>query len=145
MNSQTQATSRRNSVAEAHRDPSSGQQDASRPATESAQSTETLGIGPAAAAIFAAGIGCFAIGLFALLGDAFKPVARFFIFYRPTGPLSGVTSSAIIVWLLSWLVLARRWQTRPVSLGRVAMLSFVLLALAVSLTFPPFMDLLQGK
>ncbi|AHI68188.1 hypothetical protein BTL_4538 [Burkholderia thailandensis H0587] len=101
--------------------------------------------GPAAAAILAAGIGCFAVGLFALAGDAFSSIAHFFTFYTPTGPLSGVTTSAIVVWLLSWAVLSRRWNAISVALGRVSTIAFVLLALGILLTFPPFMDLLQGK
>ncbi len=106
---------------------------------------ESMDNGPAAAAILAAGIGCFAVGLFALAGDAFKAVAHFFTFYSPTGPLSGVTTSAIVVWLCSWFVLSLQWSTKSVALGRITHVSFVLLALSVMLTFPPFMDLLQGK
>ncbi|WP_420481991.1 hypothetical protein [Burkholderia thailandensis] len=107
--------------------------------------TRSIDNGPAAAAILSAGIGCFAIGLFALAGDASKAIAHFFTFYTPTGPLSGVTTSAIVVWLLSWFVLSRLWGTKSVALGRITLISFVLLALSVMLTFPPFMDLLQGK
>ncbi|WP_254367171.1 hypothetical protein [Paraburkholderia sp. NMBU_R16] len=115
------------------------------PRAQASDATEAISNGPAAAAILAAGIGCFAVGLFALAGDAFRSFAHFFTFYKPTGPLSGVTTSAIIVWLLSWFVLSRHWGTRSVALGRVTAAAFVLLALGVLLTFPPFMDLLQGK
>ncbi|KVN12849.1 MULTISPECIES: hypothetical protein [unclassified Burkholderia] len=108
-------------------------------------SSGALPNGPAAAAILAAGIGCFAVGLFALAGDAFRPVAHFFTFYKPTGPLSGVTTSAIVVWLLSWVALSRLWSAKSVALGRVTAVAFVLLTFGILLTFPPFMDLLQGK
>ena len=101
--------------------------------------------GPGAAAILAAGIGSFALGLFATLGDAFPAIGKFFIFYRPTGPLSGVTTSAIIVWLAAWLVLGNRWARRTVSMVAVNVVAFVGLLLGLLLTFPPFMDLLQGK
>ena len=114
----------------------------SRPSTVA---NESIVNGPAAAAILAAGIGCFAVGLFALAGDASKAIAHFFTFYTPSGPLSGVTTSAIVVWLLSWFALSRQWGTKSIALGRVILVSFVLLALSVMLTFPPFMDLLQGK
>ncbi|MHB8535433.1 MAG: hypothetical protein ACYDBW_08310 [Sulfuricaulis sp.] len=97
------------------------------------------------AAILAAGIGCAALGVFALLGDAFKNVAAFFTFYTPTGPLSGVTDSAIAMWLASWFVLANSWSGRNVSVHRVSIIAFILLAAGLALTFPPFMDLLQGK
>nr|WP_253958983.1 hypothetical protein [Paraburkholderia fungorum] len=113
--------------------------------TDAPDATGALVNGPAAAAILAAGIGCFAVGLFALAGDAFTAFAHFFTFYKPTGPLSGVTTSAIVVWLLSWFALSRQWGARSVALGRVTTVAFLLLALAVLLTFPPFMDLLQGK
>ena len=109
------------------------------------QGTDGIPSGPGAAAILAAGIGCFAVGLFATLGDAFPAIAHFFVFYTPTGPLSGVTTSAIIVWLLSWYGLNRRWATRTVAMTKVNIGAFVLLALGVLLTFPPFMDALQGK
>lgn len=101
--------------------------------------------GPGAAAILAAGIGCFAVGLFATLGDAFPAVGHFFNFYNPTGPLSGVTSAAIVVWLVAWYWLSRRWKTATVAITKVNLAAFVLLALGVLLTFPPFMDFLQGK
>ncbi|WP_152759150.1 hypothetical protein [Paraburkholderia franconis] len=105
----------------------------------------TLVNGPAAAAILAAGIGCFLVGLFALAGDASPAISHMFTFYKPTGALSGVTTTAIVIWLLTWYGLSRRWGDRTVQLGRIILASFVLLALAVLLTFPPFMDLLQGK
>lgn len=101
--------------------------------------------GPAAAAILAAGIGSFALGLFATLGDAFPAVAKFFNFYNPTGPLSGVTTSAIVVWLVAWVMLGTSWRARTVSMTAVTVVAFLGLLLGVLLTFPPFMDLLQGK
>ena len=101
--------------------------------------------GPGAAAILAAGIGCAVLGLFALLGDAFAGIGNFFKFYNPTGPLSGVTISAIVIWLTAWYVLDKKWGAREVKMGRVSIVAFVLLAIGFALTFPPIMDLLQGK
>ncbi len=101
--------------------------------------------GPGAAAILAAGIGCFAVGLFATLEDAFPTVSHLLTFYGPTGGLSGVTSTAIVVWLIMWFVLGRRWANRQVAIAKVNFAAFVLLALSLLMTFPPFMDLLQGK
>jgi hypothetical protein len=113
--------------------------------TKPAKKADVLVNGPAAAAILAAGIGCFAVGVFALAGDALPAIARLFTFYAPTGPLSGVTTSAIVVWLLSWFALSRKWHAKSVALGGVTTIAFVLLTFSVLLTFPPFMDLLQGK
>lgn len=101
--------------------------------------------GPAAAAILSAGIGCFFVGLFATLGDAFPKISHFFTFYHPTGALSGVTTSAIAIWLVSWYALSGLWRNKDVSFARINIAAFTLLALALLLTFPPFMDFLQGK
>ncbi len=106
---------------------------------------ELIPNGPGAAAILAAGIGCFALGLFATLGDAFAPVGNFFNFYNPTGPLSGVTTSAIVIWLASWAVLGKSWARRTVNMTKINVIAFLGLLLGVLLTFPPFVDLLQGK
>ena len=101
--------------------------------------------GPAAAAILSAGIGCFAIGVLAVVGDGSKKMAGLFTFYRPTGPLSGVSTLGIAVWLAAWFVLAMRWRGKIVAIGKVNLAAFVFLALGLLLTFPPFADLLLGK
>ena len=101
--------------------------------------------GPGAAAILAAGIGCFLLSVFAVIADASKPVATFFTFYVPTGPLSGVTTSAILLWLVTWVVLARLWRHRSVALAKVNVAAFAFLFLGILLTFPPFADLLLRK
>ena len=101
--------------------------------------------GRAAAAILAAGIGCFSISLFGLLGDAFPTVANFFNFYNPTGPLSGVTTSAIVVWLILWAVLSWSWKEKSLPLGKINITAFVLIIAGMLLSFPPFGDLLQGR
>jgi hypothetical protein len=101
--------------------------------------------GPGAAAILAAGIGCAVLGILALAGDASPTISKLLIFYNPTGALSGVTTVSIIVWLGSWFVLNRRWGTRTVNLAKVSVAAFVGLAIGLLLTFPPFMDLIQGK
>ena len=101
--------------------------------------------GPGAAAILAAGIGCFVLGALATLADAFAGLSGVLTFYGPTGGLSGVSTIAIVIWLLAWFILGRRWEDRDVAIGRVNLAAFVLLMFSVLLTFPPFMDLLQGK
>jgi hypothetical protein len=101
--------------------------------------------GPAAAAILAAGIGCAAIGILAFAGDASGAIGKLLNFYNPTGTLSGVTIVAIIIWLVSWFGLNRIWQAQTVQLARINLVAFGLLIVGFLLTFPPFMDLLQGK
>jgi hypothetical protein len=101
--------------------------------------------GPAAAALLSAAIGSFALGVLALMTDAFATLGRAFSIWPPTGPLSGVTDAAIIVWLVTWFTLSRRWAERDLSFGRINRVALVLFVAALLLTFPPFMDLIQGK
>jgi hypothetical protein len=109
------------------------------------QRSTPLPNGPGAAAILAAGIGSGVLGIFAFAGDASAAIGKAFSFWGPTGALSGVTLCAIVVWLLSWFGLSRLWGQRDVNLGRVTLAALVMLAAGLLLTFPPFMDLLQGK
>jgi hypothetical protein len=101
--------------------------------------------GPIAAALLACAIGCFALGAIAVAADGSKSLSSALIFYRPTGPLSGVTTIALAVWLLSWAVLAARWKNKAVAFGKVGIIAFVFLALGLLLTFPPFGDLLLRR
>jgi hypothetical protein len=64
------------------------------------------------------------------------------IVYKPTGPLSGVTTLAIAVWLVCWLVLELRWRQREVAMKKISLIGVGLLLLSVLLTFPPIVDLL---
>jgi len=109
--------------------------------------TEALPLpnGPGAAAILAAGIGSLALGVLALASDAFAAVGDVMTFWPPSGSLSGVTTCAIVIWLVSWFVLGRRWASRDVNLLLVNGAAILMLIGGVLLTFPPFMDLLQGK
>jgi hypothetical protein len=101
--------------------------------------------GAAAAAILSAGIGCFAVSICGWLGDAVPALGHFFNFYHPTGPLSGVTTTAIVVWLLSWFILSRAWKKKTVSVGTVNVIAFLLLSAGFLLSFPPIGDFLRGK
>ena len=101
--------------------------------------------GPASAAILAAGIGCFVLAILAVLADASKAIAGFLTFYFPTGPLSGVTSTALLAWLVAWWILARVWRNKSVAFGKVSLLAFSFLVLSLLLTFPPFEHILLGR
>jgi hypothetical protein len=97
--------------------------------------------GDGAAALLAAGIGSFAVALFALLADKSNAVKSAMIFYKPTGPLSGVTTSAIIVWLVAWAILHWRWHSSVITLRPITRAALMLLVLSLLLTFPPIADL----
>ena len=110
-----------------------------------ASSGNSIPNGPGGAAILAAGIGCGAIGILAFAGDASDAIGKALNIYNPTGTLSGVTTAAIVIWLGTWLALSRRWREKSVAMVRVNAAAFALLIVGFLLTFPPFMDLLQGK
>jgi hypothetical protein len=105
----------------------------------------TVANGAAGAAVLAAGLGCFALGVLAVAGDGSKALARLLTFYRPTGPLSGVSTMAILAWLAAWIAGNRLWRGKTVAIGKMSGAAFVLLALGLLLTFPPLEDLLLGK
>jgi hypothetical protein len=105
-----------------------------RPAEEPAN-------GAGAAAVLASGIGSFLVAVLAIAGDKSAALKSFFTFSKATGPLSGVTTSAIVLWLLVWAVLHLRWRNRTLALVAVNGAALALLALAFLLTFPPLADL----
>lgn len=97
--------------------------------------------GSGAAAILAAGVGAFMLALLAIAADkvpSFKPLM---VFYKPTGALSGVTTSAIFIWLAVWLIFNARWRDRNVALAPISTAAFILLGLSFLLMFPPVADL----
>jgi hypothetical protein len=97
--------------------------------------------GGGAAAVLAAGIGSFCVAVFAILTDQSAAMKTLMKFYTPTGPLSGVTTCAIVVWLAAWFILYRRWSWRMVDMARVRTVALILLILGLLLTFPPIADL----
>jgi hypothetical protein len=97
--------------------------------------------GSGAGAILAAGIGSFALAVLACAGDKLAAVKNSLIFYKPTGPLSGVTTGAILIWLVSWVILEWRWRNKTVGVGRIAAIALALLGVSLLLTFPPVVDL----
>ncbi len=97
--------------------------------------------GSGAAAILAASIGSFVLAVLAIAGDKLPAVKTELIFYKPTGPLSGVSTVALLAWLLTWGVLEARWRKKTVGLGRVCTIAFTLLVLSFLLTFPPIADM----
>jgi fluoride ion exporter CrcB/FEX len=98
--------------------------------------------GPGAAALLAASLGCFLLAILAFAGDKSPAVKSAMTLYKPTGPLSGVTTIAVLAWLALWAILEWRWGSRTVAIGGVIVVAFLLLALSFLLTFPPVVDVL---
>ena len=109
---------------------------------EASSNTPTLTNGSGAAAILSAGVGAFALAVLATAADKSAHIASSLIFYKPTGPLSGVTTAAILIWLFTWGILEWRWRNRTVPAGRINAAALILLGLSFLLTFPPIADLL---
>ena len=96
--------------------------------------------GAAFAAVVAAGLGAFAMGLLVIASEAgiFSAPA----IYGPSGGLSGRSTLAVITWLVAWGILHTRWRMQNVAVGRALAWTLVLTALGVVLTFPPVWSLL---
>lgn len=97
--------------------------------------------GSGAAAVLSAAVGCFALAVLAIVGDQSAAIRSGLIWYQPTGPLSGVSTCAILVWLFTWAVLEWRWRAKTVAARRINAVALVLLVVSIVLTFPPIGDL----
>lgn len=101
--------------------------------------------GPVSAAIIAAGIGCFVLGIFTTLAEASESVKEFFEWSVRVGALSGKTISAVIVWLIAWAVLYAVLRNRPFENRRALVIALVLIGLGVVGTFPTFFQEFQPE
>jgi len=96
--------------------------------------------GPGAAAMLAAAIGVFALGLLTVLAEASVEIHDWletWEFGQGVGPLAGKTTLAVIVWLVSWGALALGLRGKDVDLKPWIWASAILGILGVLGTFPP--------
>ncbi|MCH7230758.1 hypothetical protein L0U85_07820 [Glycomyces sp. L485] len=100
--------------------------------------------GPITAAILAVGIGCFALGLLTTLAEANEGVKEFLNFYDPVGPLSGKTTWAVAIWLLTWIVLHLVYRRKKTESRKELAVSLVLIAFGLLGTFPIFFQAFAG-
>ena len=63
--------------------------------------------GAALAAFVGAGIGAFAMGVLVILNEAGVFTAP--TLYAPAGGVSGRTTFTVVIWLIGWAALHRRW------------------------------------
>ncbi len=97
--------------------------------------------GPAAAAILAAAVGVFVIGLLTTLAEVSGGLRNALNWWNPAGPLTGKTGAGVIVWLIAWAVLGARYRRREVDVGRITRRSWILILLGLALTFPPIFEI----
>jgi hypothetical protein len=101
--------------------------------------------GGAWAAVLAAGIGCAAIGLLVDLAEGSKSFSAALTLSKAVGDLSGKTTLGIVCWLIAWVLLHWRWRRREIaSPGRVAVITGVLVLVAMIAVFPPFFGLFSN-
>jgi hypothetical protein len=99
--------------------------------------------GPAAAAMLAAGIGLLTLGLLTVLSEASTAIHDWlesWEFGQGVGPLAGKTTVSVIVWALSWIVLAIGLRGRDVELKIWFWVALVLGVLGFIGTFPPVFE-----
>jgi len=96
--------------------------------------------GGALAAVLAAGLGSFAMGLLVIVNEVGIFTAP--SLYGPTGGLSGRSTLAVGTWLVAWGILHARWRGRDVAAARVVTWTLVLVALGMAMSFPPVWGLL---
>jgi hypothetical protein len=93
--------------------------------------------GPAAAAVLAAGIACFADGLLSILSAASGSVTEALTLSERVGYVSGLSTATTATFLAAWGGLAIVWRHADPPLARVALVSGVLVGLGLLATFPP--------
>jgi len=96
----------------------------------------------ASAVLVSAAAGCLSIGLFYLLGDKSAACNHLLSIYPASGALSGVLVLGLLVWFVCWVILARRWSSRPPNVATAMRMAILLLLGSLLLTFPPFVRLL---
>jgi fluoride ion exporter CrcB/FEX len=97
--------------------------------------------GPAAAAMLAAGLGIFTLGLLTVLAEASVPLHDWlesaWEMGRGVGPLAGKTTIAVIVWAVSWIMFGLLWRKKDPNLRTWFTVSVGLGILGALGTFPP--------
>jgi hypothetical protein len=96
--------------------------------------------GPGAAAMMAAGIGIFVLGLFTILSEASVPIHDWLEsleFGRGVGPLAGKTILGTVGFFASWIVLGIAWRTKELDLRRWFWIAIALGVLGAVMMIPP--------
>ena len=94
--------------------------------------------------MLAAGLASFTLGLLSVLTAASASISDALTLSDRVGDLSGLTTTATVVFFAAWAVLAIVWRHANPPLVRVAAAATVLIALGLLGTFPPFFNLVGG-
>jgi hypothetical protein len=96
--------------------------------------------GPGSAAVIAAGIGIFVLGLFTLLSEVSEGIHVFLEdldFGQGVGPLAGKTILATAAFFVSWAILGSVWRRKDTDIKRSFWVGLALGIIGAILTFPP--------
>lgn len=96
--------------------------------------------GRGAAAMVAAGIGIFVLGLFTILSEVSEGIHDFLgsmDFGRGVGPLAGKTTLATLAFFASWGFLGYLWRAKDPDIRRMFWIGVALGIGGLILTFPP--------
>ncbi len=96
--------------------------------------------GPGAAAMVAAGVGIFVLGLLTLLSELSEPVHDFLgsmDLGRGVGPLAGKTTLAALTFFVVWAALGLVWRRRDPDIKRMFWIGLGLGVVGAILMFPP--------
>lgn len=107
----------------------------------SAQSATSSDVGAAQAAMLSAAIGCATLGIMVILAMASEAWKQALDWWAPVGPLSGKTSVAVLVWLVTWAILSLRWRTSAPSFRSTWWWTLLGIAVGFLGTFPPVFEL----
>ena len=101
--------------------------------------------GPVAAALLATGVGSLVLAILVVIAEANESFATSLAYSDRVGPLSGKTIWAVGAYLGSWAILAVVLRGRRMNLRAVAVVTALLLALALVGTFSPFFELFKPE
>lgn len=96
------------------------------------------------AAFIASGIGSLALGLAIVGAEANEGIKLFLTLSAPVGPLSGKTTVAVIAFLVSWVILHYIFRSRPIKLATSFIITLIMIALGLVLSFPPVFLLFES-
>lgn len=103
--------------------------------------------GPGAAAMLAAGIGIFILGLFTTLNEASEGINDFLDGFggeTGVGPLAGKVIMASFAFFLSWLVFGFIWKDKEVDIKKIFWTGLAFGIGGAILTFPPVFEAFAG-